>query len=184
MKRILAALITAVVLFFPILSAVGLAAIYTWAEVNVYYNVPTLKTFNVQFASQYSGGYNETASNTTLSNWISFNFTSVPQYEAEPYTNGSASDTQSGITQPIFMVLNTGNANEDIKLNLTSETYFDVCANSTDVSACTAIEGATLQTLHSALTPASQSNITLYANVTSGATIGQTGPDTLFIVAE
>ena len=188
MKKIL---LISTILAILFVSSLTLAATY-YATVDTYFNVPSTASFNVQFPSDYTGGYNESAANASTTNWISFNFSSGTEEWIEPYTGGQSGDTQSGITQPIFWILNTGNVNETIKVNTSAQTGFVVCANSTcnttgecqnAVSGCTKIDGEALVTMCDDLNKTKFLNITLYAN-SSSAPGGESGPATTFIWAE
>ncbi len=152
------------------------------AKVNVYYNVPNDATFNLAFPVTYATTFNESiSSNTTASNWISFNFTSTTDTYAQPRTTGVAGNAQAGSVKPIFLIYNTGTAAELIAINATVPGGFALCANSTctgsctgTVAACTSL-GAGFVTMATTVNVGSQLNVTLYANATS--TGGQSAGD-------
>jgi hypothetical protein len=174
-------LIPAFLIAIAMSAIMGLAVDY-WARVTTYYFVPEDHGFNIAFPTTYTGAFNSTANNATLGTWISFNFTSAAQNGVQPYTNGSSSDNQVGATKPIFLVYNTGNAVSTMKLNTTTMSDFDICANSSLVggegsgtATCTAIEGASPVSMGT-VNIGKRMNITLYGNSSAGAAGGiQTG---------
>jgi len=171
-------LIPTFLIAIAISATLGLAVDY-WARITTYYFVPEDHGFNIAFPTSYTGAYNSTANNATLGTWISFNFSAANQQWTQPYTNGSSSDNQVGSAKPIFLIYNTGNANTVMRLNTTSMTDFDICANSTyvggegsgSITPCTVIEGASLVSMGTVNT-GKRMNITLYANSSAGAAGG------------
>ena len=190
MKKIL---VTMTALLLALTPAVLAASTDYYGKTEVYFSVPSDATFSVSFPDDYTGwnaitGENEgAATDLTSSDWVSFNFSSVPETWLEPDHLGVSANGQSGITKPIFYIDNTGNCNEKFEMYWATSlpSNMEVCANSSctgtcsspgDVAACTAIgvaEGSET-TFASTILTDEYLNITLYGNVTSGASAGET----------
>jgi len=175
-----------VILAMPFILPLAYAAssVY-YAKSTVYFNVPADASFAIAMPADYSSwttitGTDETGA--TAVDWISFNFTNVPQSTLqEPYQLGDSANAQSGPTKPIFYIDNTGNVNEKFEIRIDSslptgvEMYFNAtctgtCTNpTTDLTAIS----TTYQTLVDSLPTDAYLNVTLYANVTSTASAGQ-----------
>jgi len=165
-----------------------LAADY-YAKVNVYFNVPTDAAIKVGFPSTYSGSYNVTAANTTVTPWISFNFTGANENWVQPQTDGVGADKQASVEKPIFLVQNIGNTNIDIQINGTVPSSFAVCANSTcqgscggTTADCTVLGGESFTNMGTTVQIDSAVNITLWGNAT-GASGGQSAGN-VFILSK
>ncbi len=151
--------------------------------------------FTILMPANFSSPFfNITATSEATANqtdFISFNFTTVPQDFVEPWRVGNATLNQSGPTRPIFLVDNTGNVNITIALytnNSSLPTGISLGANST----CSSGGCSTTVSTLTSITTASQNflteltwqgcggffeqcygNITLYANVSGGTAEGQ-----------
>lgn len=180
-KKFLAGILSFVSLASVLTPFVSAAAASYYAKVSVYYNIPTDTSFNIAFPSTYTSGFNETAANTTTTNWISFNFTTTSDTFIQPRTTGDAGKAQSGSLVPIFLIYNTGNTAETMALNATVPTGYVMCANASctggdctsPVATCTALGAAGYTTMFTGLGVGKKGNITLFANSSSSSTAGQ-----------
>jgi hypothetical protein len=130
--------------------------------------------------------YEGAATSTT---WISFNFTSLPQTGCQPYEAGSSSNNQADAAKPIYYIDNTGNVPIDLDFRFSSSlpSGITVKGNATCQGTYTSCQSAA-QTLGTSYTQlvvdlaiaSSYANITLYADVSAGATAG-TSSGTLYI---
>ncbi len=155
-----------------------------YASTVVYFNVPTDATFSISMPSDY-GSWTQitgTAEGTaTATDWISFNFSNVPQAALqEPYQLGAAADAQSGTAKPIYYIDPTGNTNMsfEIKINESAPTGVEVYFNATcdTGGACGTVQTALLAMSTSYQTAASEVNSTSFLNLstyanTSGAAV-------------
>jgi len=171
------------VLLLPILllPAIVAAAEVEYAYTTAYFNIPLDASFEITLLGVSAVESAESAPGIATT-WISFNFTSVPEYWVEPQTEGQTANKQNGITQPIFRYRNIGNIEIDIYLNASSPgPNTAICANAscdgTCVSATTActdiVNQPTWVRMVDELAVNSYLNVTLYGNVTTGATGGQ-----------
>ena len=167
-----------------------------YAKTVVYFNVPSDASFAIAMPANYADWTQITGTDqtgATATDWISFNFTEVPQNWIEPWQLGQSSNNQAGITKPIFYIDNTGNVDEKFELYWSGSlpSGISVCGNSSCTGTCTSpgtlTECTTIgETEGSATTFATTIktdeylNITLYANVSSGTAAGQTS-QTLYI---
>jgi len=184
------AILIALLLGMPIVLA---ASTTYYAKTTVYFNVPSDATFSISFPDDYTAWNSITgtteggATDLSTSDWISFNFTNVPENWVEPYHLGASANSQSGITKPIFYIDNTGNTDEKFELYWATSlpTGIAVCGNSSctgtcsspgTLSTCTSIGvgSASATTFASTIKTDEYLNITLYANVSSGAAGGET----------
>jgi len=145
-------------------------------------------TFNIAFPSTYSSSFNETASNTTTANWISFNFTSnQAENWTQPWTNGVSTNNQDGSLKPIYLIYNTGNTNIEFTINASIPSNFQMCANSTcaggdcsgNPTACTSLSSSFVSL--GTLNQGKQLNVTLYANKTAGISPGESSGNTIIV---
>lgn len=188
------------ILLALVLSLLTIPGVYAatnyYASTVVYFNVPSDASFAIAMPADYTSFTDITGTiegSATATDWISFNFTNVPENWVEPYQHGVSSDSQAGITKPIFYIDNTGNVDEKFELYWAGSlpTGIAVCGNSSctgtcsdsgTISTCTEIgenEGSAT-TFASTIKTDEYLNITLYANVSSGTAAGQTS-QTLYI---
>jgi len=173
-----------------LLTPIALAASTSYyAKTVVYFNVPADASFSVAMPSSYTEvtitGTSE-AEATTL-DWISFNFTDVPQSSLQqPYVLGDPSNAQNGALQPIFLIKNTGNVDEKFEIKAVSVPsgigfYFNATCATGDCSGATEtlteFTAGTYQTVVSELYQGKYLNVTLWANVSAGTTAGQYSTD-------
>jgi hypothetical protein len=142
--------------------------------------------FSVAMPSSYIftsiNGTTEATANSTPSS-ISFNFTSIPQTDREPYAGPpfDGSNKQSSITQPIFWIRSdsTGTA-INISLRYTGNipsgiTLYANCS-CTGCTSCQTTKIAlsnSYQQLITGLSSGSYGNVTMYADVASGTGAGE-----------
>lgn len=195
-KKILTILTAMLLLGFPIVLA---ASSTYYGMTTVYFNVPSDATFSISFPDDYTswnaitGETEGGATDLSSSDWVSFNFSAVPDTWAEPQHLGVAANIQAGITKPIFFIDNTGNVDEQFELYwaTTLPAGIEVCGNSSctgtctspgTISACTEIGvgEASESTFASTITNSEYLNITLYGNVTAGTAGGETS-ETIYI---
>jgi len=160
-----------------------------YAQTTVYFQIPADASFAIAMPANYGQWYTITGENeggATPTDWISFNFTNVPQSWVEPYQHGNQSWPQQGATQPIFYIDNTGNVDEAFYIYWGSDlpSGISVCVNSTctgtcidpgTISTCTSIgvgQGSATQ-IATTIKTDEFLNVTLYANVTSDAAAGE-----------
>ena len=151
----------------------------------------TVAVYDASFSIALPSTYTEvpitgtTEAGATTLDWISFNFTDVPQYYVEPYVMGDPSNAQNGALQPIFLIKNTGNINIRIEIRFSSlpPTGLELYANSTCATGdCTPITNLvqitdTYQTVLDDLGVGKYGNITLYANALSSAPAYESSSD-------
>lgn len=171
-----------------ILSGAALAASNTYyAKTTMYFNVPVDATFQIALPADYTSftaitGTNEGAA--TATNWISFNFTGVPQAVLqEPYQLGVAANTQnSAAKKPIFYIDNTGNCNEKFEIKAAGAlpaniaVYFNATGGQTPTATLTALTTG-YQTLEANMDNTKFLNVTLFANTSAGIATGTTTQD-------
>jgi len=150
-------------------------------------------SFSVAMPSSYSTftqitGTTETGA--TQLDWISFNFTDIPQTDVQPYQVGNPSYAQQGSTKPIFLIDNTGTGPIDISLRLstTPPSGITIYGNATCSGTYTSCQSTKIQLTTSYQTLVyglsqtnSFANITLYADLASGTQSGQYSGITLYI---
>jgi len=177
-------LIIAILATLLITPTVLAASTTYYASTTVYFNVPADASFSITMPSGTTYTITGTAEGTATSlNWISFNFTNVPQSTLqEPYELGDSSKAQQGALIPIFYIDNTGNTDEKFEIRIDSAEpsgiylYFNATCTGTCTSPTTSLTRITTsyQPLVASLPTTSYLNVTLYANVSSGATAGET----------
>lgn len=183
-KRIIASfLITLIVISAPVLAD-------TYAYVKAFLNVPSDTSFTIAFPSAYTArtasGTDE-AGATVIPEYITFNFTTPPDNFRQPYTNGSASNNQVGLSKPIMLIDATGNTNISlyIRTNTTVPGTLAMGFNgSQNVTGCTNTQTTVLTpvttTYQAIFTRLSFNgvgclfNLTLYGNASVGAPAGDT----------
>jgi hypothetical protein len=177
------ALIAALLLGLPLASA---ASTTYYAQTTVVFNVPSDATFSIAMPADYGSWTSITGTvegSATATDYISFNYSSVPQAALqEPYQLGSSGNAQNGAASPIYYIDNTGNTDEqfDIKLNQSMPSNVELYFNATCVGSCGTVQTAeaqistSYQQLASAVTTSSYLNVTLWSNVSSGASAGET----------
>ncbi len=123
---------------------------------------------------------------TQLSSDISFNFTSVPQSNVQPWVGPDFDGTkaQEGTEKPIFLIRNDGNVaiNILLKLSASPQAGITLSANCSCTGTCTSCQTAetTLTTDYQQLVTGlsigapNYANITLWADVDSGVAAGIT----------
>ncbi len=182
--KILVAMISLLAMM-PMVSFAASTSYY--AKSPVYFTVPSDATFQIAMPSDYTSftaitGENEGAA--TAVNWISFNFSTVPQAALQvPYETGASGNAQTNI-KPIFYVDNTGNVAESFKIYVdaslaTGLTMFvnATCASCTSPLTALTVVGVTsgsANTLTTSLANTDFLNITLFANASSSAASGTT----------
>lgn len=181
-KKVALLAILGAIFLFPVAYA---ASTSYYAQTTVYFLVPADASFAIAMPANYENWYTITGTSensATATDWISFNFTNVPQATLqEPYQHGASANSQQGASKPIFLIKNTGNVNErfEIKLNSTLPSgifmYFNAtctgCSNPR--TALTAIS-TSYQSLVDILPTNGFLNVTLYANISSDASAGET----------
>lgn len=137
-------------------------------------------TFSIAMPSNYAGWTEITGTSegaATASDWISFNFTSLPQTGCQPYQAGSSGYAQNGIGTPIYYIDNTGNAPISISIRLggSPPSGITLKANSSCVGTCTSSQSSlvTLSTSYADLIvglaeASSFANISLYSDLQAG----------------
>ena len=188
-KTIVAAIATMLVMSAGVFAA---SSDY-YAKTTVYFLVPTDATFSISFPDDYTAWNTITgeteggATDLSSTDWVSMNYSTVPETWVQPYHLGVSGNAQAGISKPIFYIDNTGNTAEKFELYWATAlpSNIEVCANSSctgtcsspgDVAACTEIgvgEGSET-TFATTINTDEYLNITLYGNVTAGATAGET----------
>lgn len=156
-----------------------------YAQTLVLFTVPSDATFSISMPSNYASWTTITGTSdypsATATDWISFNYTSVPQATLqEPYQLGAAGTKQVGAATPIYYIDNTGNTNEqfDIKINQTMPININLYFNASCVGSCgtttTTLTDMTTsyQALATAVTTSSYLNVTLFSNTSAGVTTG------------
>jgi hypothetical protein len=142
--------------------------------------------FSVAMPSSYTftsiNGTTEATANSTPSS-ISFNFTSIPQTDREPYAGPpfDGSNKQSGTTQPIFWIRSdsVGTAiNISLRYTGTIPSGITLYANCS-CTGCTSCQTTKIalsnsyQQLITGLSSGSYGNVTMYADVASGTGAGE-----------
>jgi len=185
MRRYLIIVLSLVALLLSISLAIGASNNY-YSKTSMYFNVPGDATFSIAMPSDY-GSWTDITGTTeggaTVTNWISFNFTEVPQSNLQqPYQLGNSANNQNGATRPIMYIDNTGNCNEkfDIKLvgSLPSNVfvYFNATGGTTPTTTLTLLTTSYQQVVAS-LSTTQFLNLTLWANTSAGINVGQTTQD-------
>ena len=172
--------------------AFGASTTY-YAKTTVYFNVPSDASFSIAMPANYGSWTSVTGTTeggATATDWISFNFTNVPQATLqEPYQLGVSGNNQAGAAKPIFYIDNTGNVNEKFEINLSTAVatgigfYFNAtCTGSctTPTTTLTEFSSGNYQQLVASLPTTSYLNITLYGNTSSSAAAGTTS-NTVYI---
>jgi len=167
----------------------GIASYVTTSAVQDYdtsFNISTPPNYNWIHAAGTSEG------SATVLSLLSFNFTNIIQSNAQPYVNGSSSNSQSGTMVPAFYIDNVGNASINISVSFSSYTPFNITvwANATCSGTYTSCQ-PTLQVINDSyvklISQLSQTNsftnITFYADVSKGASVTQTSL-TLYVKSE
>ncbi len=164
----------------------GKAAAWVYTDIinmTINYTIPEVAEFAVLMPSDYTCPgtycYNITATTeaeANSTNWISFNFSTVPETDAQPCTAGDFTNNQTGEGTPIFLIDNNGNREINLSLlfNESLPTGITVSAN----ASCTGTCGGTVTT-KTALTTSYQTfvwnlsnssgsyaNITLWGDLT------------------
>ena len=156
-----------------------------YAQTMVLFTVPSDATFSIAMPANYASWTTITATSdypsATATDWISFNYTTVPQSTLQqPYQAGASGSTQNGFGSPIYYIDNTGNTNEqfEIKLNQTAPTNINLYFNASCVGSCGTVTGSltdmstSYQAVATAVTTSSFLNVTLYSNTSAGVTTG------------
>lgn len=151
-------------------------------------------TFSIAMPGSYtswttiSGTTEETA---TATDWISFNFTDIPQYWVQPYQLGDASKDQNGASEPIFYIDVTGNTDMDFSLRFSSlPSGIAIMGNASCSGTYTSCQSAVqniqtsyVQLINDLSQTSSFGNITLYGNLSAGTPPTGTGY-TLYILGQ
>ena len=136
-------------------------------------------SFAIAMPSSYSTWVDITGleeASATSTNWISFNFTDIPQTDVQPYELGNSNYNQDGSTKPIYYIDDTGNVAINISLRV-NETIQGI----TIYANCTCTDCISCQTTKLALTTSYQTIVnqlstTGYANITLWADLAQGTP--------
>jgi len=95
-----------------------------YAKTTVYFNIPSDASFRIALPSAYSyediTGTDYAGATETSPGWVSFNFSTIPDEHVEPYAEGNAAYTQSGVATPIFLYDPTGTSAIALTINLTT----------------------------------------------------------------
>ncbi|MFQ6071143.1 MAG: hypothetical protein ACE5KT_00365 [Methanosarcinales archaeon] len=117
---------------------IALAETATYATTKVYFNIPEDTSYTIAMPDTYTGAQSfsitgTTEAGATSTDWISFNVSSLPAKEIEPYAKGDPTRNQNGVAQPIFLIDPTGNVNISIyqRWNETPITGINVSVNGT-----------------------------------------------------
>lgn len=188
-KSFIAVFLTVTLLGMPIALA---ASDSYYSRTTVYFSIPKDATFSIAFPNDYTTwttitGTDDTTTNTTT-DYITFNFTSSPTQNAlqEPYQEGASADAQAGNVKPIMYIDNTGSGalTFEIKADALPATGITLWFNASCTGTCSGTEQATatnITTAYQSLTDALETdeylNLTLYANVSGGASVGVTDID-------
>ncbi len=144
-------------------------------------------TFSIAMPSDYGSWTAITGTSegsATSVDWISFNFTDIPQYYVQPYQLGASADTQNGAAEPIFYIDATGNTDIDVQLRFSSSlpSGLTVEGNATCSGTYNSCQGPGVQITTSYVTLVddlsqtdSFANITLWGNVSDGTSPTSTG---------
>jgi len=179
------------VLISTLASAAVLADEYAYTQ--AYFNVPSDVSFKISLPGDAASPYESSEFTPPTTTWISFNATSLPASNVEPWTEGVDGDAnrQNGATYPIFYVENFGNTPIDFYIQIESlDACLSICANA--ICGDTACPGATFTTT---CTPnningveaimvdelpdtdgSDHANVTLYAGFGALCTPGELGP--------
>ncbi|MFQ6020696.1 MAG: hypothetical protein ACE5J4_01585 [Candidatus Aenigmatarchaeota archaeon] len=182
-------LIIIAVFFSLVIASLALAE---FATTKVYFNIPANTQFSIAMPDTYSGAQNFTITATTLAeandtDWISFNFSTVPQSSLQqPSAAGDFSRNQSGTAQPIFWITNLGNvnititvwANESIPSNVQWWFNGTTTPGGTDCGTATTALTQMSGTAQNAITGLTylgdcSLNFTMWANTSAGVSGGQ-----------
>jgi hypothetical protein len=163
------------------------AATSYYSKTSMYFLVPSDATFQIAMPADYTSFTAITGTaegSATATNWISFNFTTIPQATLqEPQQLGVAANIQNHVAKlPIIYLDNTGNVNEKIELKLVGnlptgvQAYFNATGGGTPTAALTLMTTG-YQTVEASMTNAQFLNITLFANTSATVVAGQSTQD-------
>ena len=165
-------------------------------NITVNYTPATDVTYLVMMPTDWSA-HNFTINATTEedaneTDWISFNVSSLPATDVQPYRQGIATDNQDGNDKPIFYIDNVGNVNINISLrfNASLPGGISITANATCTGCAWAKSGdASLGTSYVDLIKdlqndtSSFANVSLWGDFTTSAPGGETGGYSIYINA-
>ena len=157
-----------------------------YSRTSMYFNVPGDATFSIAMPADYTSWDAQTDTTepgSATTDWISFNFTAVPQAALQqPYQLGISGNNQAGATRPIMYIDNTGNCNEKFEIKALGAlpsniaVYFNASNGGTPTTTLTALT-TSYQQVEASMTNSQYLNITLYANTSAGVATGQTTQD-------
>ena len=174
------------VLISTLVSVVVLADEYAYTQ--AYFNVPSDVSFKISLPGDAASPYESSEFTPPTTTWISFNATSLPASNVEPWTEGVNGDAnrQNGASYPIFYVENFGNTQIDFYIQIASlDACLSLCADAicgdvscgtaTFIASCTDISGVEVMMVDE-LPVNNHANVTLYAGFTIACTPGEMGP--------
>lgn len=184
MKNKILALTSLLTLLIGVPMVMASATSY-YSKTTMYFSVPSDATFSIAMPSDYTSWTEITATSEsgTATDWISFNFTGIPNPTlVEPYQLGASANAQAGMTKPIIYIDNTGNVNEKFEIKASAslptgvEVYFNATGGATPTTTLTALT-TNYQTIEAGMDNTKYLNVTLYANASSSASAGQSNQD-------
>ncbi|MFQ6020694.1 MAG: right-handed parallel beta-helix repeat-containing protein [Candidatus Aenigmatarchaeota archaeon] len=159
---------------------------YPETQVNITLTIPISTTFTILMPTGYTcqaDCFNITALTEATANEtdsLYFNASTYPDYYVEPCRDAGNTQCQSGASQPIFLIDNTGNTNIDILIrrNATIQSGITLFANAS-CSGCSSTETAETElttsyyTFITGLTTTGWGNITFYMNISGFVGAGE-----------
>ena len=156
-----------------------------YSKTTMYFMVSSDATFSIAMPSDYTSwtAITATTESGTATDWISFNYTEIPQVTlVQPYQLGESANPQAGMTKPILYIDNTGNVNEKFEIKAAASlptgvlVYFNATGGSTPTTTLTLLT-TNYQTIEASMDNTKFLNVTLYSNATSSASAGQSNQD-------
>lgn len=178
------------VLSFLMVSSLPMAALAAsnnyYSRTSMYFLVPGDATFSIAMPADYTSWDAQTDTSepgAATTDWISFNFTAVPQAALqEPYQVGDSGQAQSGVAEPIMYIDNTGNCDEKFEIKADAAlpsnifVWFNATSAGTPTTGLTALT-TSYQTVEAGITTSQFLNMTMYANTSDGVATGETTQD-------